>query len=629
MAEVKTVKINVDTKGAVDAMENLSKATHDVSASFEEVYGDLQPLTTRMGEAEDRLYELANAGQTATQEYKDLLKTVGDYRKVQIQTDLAVDSAATTMAQKLGGALGGISAGYSLAQGVMGTFGIESERVEKTLVRIQSAMAISQGVQGLKEAIPTFKQLGTVAMDALKGIRTGIAATGIGVFLVAIGTIVAYWDDIKAAVSGVSDEQERLNKQTELNVLSQQAKLDSLNGQDNILKLQGKSEKEILELKLSQTDAVLLATQAQLEQQENTKKAEVAAAKRNFDILKMIARVGIESAVLGLRILAAPIDAVLETANAVSDALGFGKITTTNINKEISKLTESASAGIAKLIFNPQEVAAESNAAIKETKASITKLKNEKAGLMLSIRAIDKQDRQQATKEKKEDVKKEEEEIELIKRESGLKSINNLQKQRDAELEVTKKALEEEAKLREEAAQKELERQAKLQEDKSKLVYDSLNLISEITSLFGQKNERVARAMFNIDKAARLASATMSAREGVINAFKTAQDSPLTTVFPAYPFVQAGLAGAFGAVNIAKIASQKFQASGGASDLASGGGGGTGGVSSAAPSFNVVGNSGLNQLAQIQQTPVQAYVVSGEVTSAQALDRNRIKNATL
>ena len=56
---------------------------------------------------------------------------------------------------------------------------------------------------------------------------------------------------------------------------------------------------------------------------------------------------------------------------------------------------------------------------------------------------------------------------------------------------------------------------------------------------------------------------------------------------------------------------------------------GGGGSGSQAPNFNVVGNSGMNQLAQIQQTPMQAYVVSGEVTSAQALDRNRIKNATL
>jgi len=55
--------------------------------------------------------------------------------------------------------------------------------------------------------------------------------------------------------------------------------------------------------------------------------------------------------------------------------------------------------------------------------------------------------------------------------------------------------------------------------------------------------------------------------------------------------------------------------------------GGGGGVMS--PNFNIVGNSGFNQLAQIQQQPIQAYVVSGEVTSAQALDRNRIKNATL
>ena len=48
-----------------------------------------------------------------------------------------------------------------------------------------------------------------------------------------------------------------------------------------------------------------------------------------------------------------------------------------------------------------------------------------------------------------------------------------------------------------------------------------------------------------------------------------------------------------------------------------------------APSFNVVGDSGINQLAQLQQAPVQAFVVSGEVTTSQALDRNRVENATL
>jgi len=58
-------------------------------------------------------------------------------------------------------------------------------------------------------------------------------------------------------------------------------------------------------------------------------------------------------------------------------------------------------------------------------------------------------------------------------------------------------------------------------------------------------------------------------------------------------------------------------------------GGGGAGSEPQAPNFNVVGDSGVNQLATLQQQPTQAFVVSGEVTTAQALDRNRVQNATL
>ena len=54
-----------------------------------------------------------------------------------------------------------------------------------------------------------------------------------------------------------------------------------------------------------------------------------------------------------------------------------------------------------------------------------------------------------------------------------------------------------------------------------------------------------------------------------------------------------------------------------------------GGAAPMTANFSTIGSSGINQLAQLQQTPTQAYVVSGEVTSAQALDRNRVQNATL
>ena len=62
--------------------------------------------------------------------------------------------------------------------------------------------------------------------------------------------------------------------------------------------------------------------------------------------------------------------------------------------------------------------------------------------------------------------------------------------------------------------------------------------------------------------------------------------------------------------------------------------GGTAGGGSTAPQFNVVGNSGVNQLAGVmntkeQQAPIKTYVVSSDVTSSQSLDRNIIQSATL
>jgi hypothetical protein len=84
-----------------------------------------------------------------------------------------------------------------------------------------------------------------------------------------------------------------------------------------------------------------------------------------------------------------------------------------------------------------------------------------------------------------------------------------------------------------------------------------------------------------------------------------------------------------GLINIKKIKESQFE--GGTTPSASDGGGadiGSGGATQA-PQFNVVGNNGMNQLAQLQQKPVQAFVVSSEMTSAQALERNRINNATI
>jgi hypothetical protein len=173
----------------------------------------------------------------------------------------------------------------------------------------------------------------------------------------------------------------------------------------------------------------------------------------------------------------------------------------------------------------------------------------------------------------------------------------------------------------------ETEKEKQIRDGKVKLAMDALSLVSTLTELFGRRSEKQAKIAFNIDKAAKIASSTIATIEGTIEAYKTAQKSPITAFMPAYPAIQAGITAAFGAAGIAKISAAKFGGGGGSSSVTPSGGGADGSVMS--PSFNVVGNSGINQLAQIQQQPIQAYVVSSEVTSAQSLDRNRIKNATL
>jgi len=147
---------------------------------------------------------------------------------------------------------------------------------------------------------------------------------------------------------------------------------------------------------------------------------------------------------------------------------------------------------------------------------------------------------------------------------------------------------------------------------------DAKNTFNQIAQLAG-KDSKVGKAM-------AIASATISGVQGVQNAYSTAQKSPITLGFPAYPLVQAGLAGAIALKNITAIKSVNPS------------GGGSANVpipttASAPPAFNVVGASGTNQLASAiggqSQQPIQAYVVANDVTTSQSMDRNIIEDASI
>jgi len=133
--------------------------------------------------------------------------------------------------------------------------------------------------------------------------------------------------------------------------------------------------------------------------------------------------------------------------------------------------------------------------------------------------------------------------------------------------------LDEIDKRRKESSDKEIKDAEQSSKDKLKLATDTLSAVANISSLFAKKDEASAKKQFELQKAISIGQTVISTYEGAQNAFTTAQKSPLTIGFPAYPFIQAGLAAVAGAAQVKKIASTQYQST--SVSPASTGGGGT------------------------------------------------------
>jgi hypothetical protein len=100
--------------------------------------------------------------------------------------------------------LSGVAGGFAALQGAVGLFGKQTEAVEKTLLKVQSAMALSQGLQAVGESIDSFKQLGAVignsVSKAFGTLRSAIISTGIGALVVGVGLLIANFETVKKVV---------------------------------------------------------------------------------------------------------------------------------------------------------------------------------------------------------------------------------------------------------------------------------------------------------------------------------------------------------------------------------------------------------------------------------------------
>lgn len=442
---------------------------------------DVKPLKKQLREATQEL-QLARQryGEFSTEAVNAAQKVAGIRDSIEDANEAAQVFDPGKRFQALTTAASTAAGGIAAVQGAMALFGGESQEVEKALLKVQSAMALSQGLSQLKDIGKVGAQLKTTFIGlttGVNGFKKALIATGIGALVVAVGLLVTYWEDILGLVNGVGSEQKKLNEATQKDLEANKEKLDAIDGQANQLKLQGKSEEEILKMKIAQTDEAIKAAEINLQNAEATKQAQVEASMRNKAILQGL-----------IAMVTAPITAVLAGIDLIGKAAGQ------NFN-----LAEGFTGGIAEMVFDPEAVAEEGDKTIKEAQAQLNQLKEKRAGFELSVLDGQKAAGEKAAAEREKQNQKEQEALAIL----NDARTKMLDKQKQEEEAVEKAYSEKFLKLKEAGIEDdgilEASKQKELQEikdkyqkeeaDKEEAFQKQLNEIRTQTRLEGIKDE--------------------------------------------------------------------------------------------------------------------------------------------
>jgi|694.fasta_scaffold57312_3 dihydroneopterin aldolase len=272
-------------------------------------------LKSQLREAQAEVAALADKFGATSKEAIEAAKRAGELK------DRIGDAKALTEAfnpdakfKALTASLSGVAGGFAAVQGAMSLFGSESEDVQKTLLKVQSAMALSQGLQAVGESIDSFKQLGAViksttvfqelnnaatatasvvqrafgvatvqTSNGFKVLKGAIIATGFGALVVLLGSVIANFDAISdwikksplgALAKGVGDLVTQFTDfigvtskaERSLNKLSSANKRanEDIENRIKVLKAQGGSEKEIYDLSQQRINNELNSLRASL-----------------------------------------------------------------------------------------------------------------------------------------------------------------------------------------------------------------------------------------------------------------------------------------------------------------------------------------------------------------------------
>lgn len=370
-------ELNTQIAITSNSIEDGAQSFKDVATAQEEVVESGKGLKAQLREIQLALQE----AEPDSAAYVELAQAASEIKD-------KIGDAAEAVSTQAGGAFERVSNSLGLVTGRLTSLDFSGAAEGANLlaqnIKDISIKDITEGVKGVKDSF----------------VSVGKALLANPLFLVgaAIASAVIYADQLKTLIDGVTDaELERLEAQKQSAAYSKE-QLDAIGQQENILKLQGKTEREILNIKIAAAEQALIDQRIVLETQKAQRQGQIDAAKRNKEILEGI-----------IKFVSAPLAVVLKGVDLITAGLNKIGVISDETFATFGSLSDKLTTSVAELVFDPEAIAKESDNAIKESEKTLQNLENQQAGFKLAIQEMDKKaasDRKDANDKQLEDAKK-------------------------------------------------------------------------------------------------------------------------------------------------------------------------------------------------------------------------------
>lgn len=222
-----------------------------------DAYEDLGDAVSQTQLEAERLAQQFGINDERTQE---AIRTAGRYKQELEELDFAID-AARGGSDQLFRAAQGVTAGFEVAAGATALFGVQSEALEKTLLRVQGALVFSQGLKDLKEFAPAILNVARATrtwFTSLSLVQKAFLSLGIGLVIEGVLMLADAFSSVSEETKKAAEEQKAYN--------------------DELRDLQNE--------RIALTEGELRASQIRLFQREQELKANEAAIKQTEERIK-------------------------------------------------------------------------------------------------------------------------------------------------------------------------------------------------------------------------------------------------------------------------------------------------------------------------------------------------------